>query len=77
MNDIREAFELYAASGPVGYHSTQRKMGRLWIVLRPHFTIAERRQIMAAREHASTGEGRAEFDRVMAQIRARLFPAQK
>lgn len=70
----QQAFEVFAAKGPVNVPGAQRRAQRAWWALRDVLTPEERAALGTARSHALYGEGRQEFDTTVARIRNRLLP---
>lgn len=69
----KEAFEVYAAKGPVNYPGTQWNAHRAYKYFKRMLTEEERTALSIAQSHALGDEGRAEFDAVCQKIRDRLF----
>lgn len=70
---LADAYSKFASKGPVRIPGAQRTAGLSWRVLKPHLTEEEKTFISIALSHAwDTGEGRTEFDAVMAAVGRRL-----
>ncbi len=61
---------LDAFQAKAGCSHTQRKAESLWELLWPKLTEAERTKLQTAWGHATLEEGRAELDKVCAELRA-------
>lgn len=70
---VRQAFEVYASKAPVNRYGPQASAEVARRVFWHHLSGRERFEIEVAVDHSRNGEGRAEFDSVVAPIRRRLF----
>lgn len=71
---LAEWFKIYADKGCVNRPGPKATARKAYRQVEPHLTRDEIRALQVAGSHATTGEGRGEWDAVCARIRARLFP---
>lgn len=67
-----DAWKIYSEKAPVNYLGPQLKANQAYRIIEPYLTGNEKFLLMVARDHASIGEGRKEFDGICKQIAQRL-----
>lgn len=71
----RDDFERLAHKGPVRGRGSNQIFHDKWRIVEPHLLAEERSALLTARSHnIDEGRGRGEWDAVVKQVRARLFP---